>query len=1628
MRRTWIAILLAMVCSVPAYAVSRRWTGQVSSNWSVATNWSPAGVPTAADDLEFPGTNTPRTVTFDLPPGTSVGKMAFLGEYIIGGNAMTLTGDLSFLSSPSAVAVDFDNDLKLGNTIRVWGPYRVTFNGAFDINGQTVTMGTTYNTIFNGPVLGTGTFIVEPRGVSLLGSGGNFSGTLKGNAFVTGAYPAAAFNSPWLTGTGTIGATTVQHLSPGEWQPGLYHDPHELGTMHTGPLSITSQYSVDLVPGGSYDQVRVTGTVSVAGTLAVTIPSGTAPLPGSTYTIIDNDGTDPVSGAFTGKPEGSTFTVGSTPFVITYAGGDGNDVVLNVGQTVKTWTGYTSDKWSVASNWSPPVVPVPGEPLVFPPCCSARLQTTNDLPSFNPGLMTFNGEYTLSGNELTLTDNLNFAFGNSNYVYFTCNAPLKLADSVTFNPSTQQIYNGAIDVNGHTLTIDTYDTKIYNTLGTIINGPINGTGTIVVPGRGLSIRSSGTFTGSINGIVDVIGSYPGATVTGTRVSGNGTLGAVTTGTLAAGTWDPVSPASRAIGTLQTGPLSVSSKVFVELDPGKASDQIVVTGTVAIGGVLEVKFTWGAGTPTGNETFTIIDNDGTDPVNGTFTGLSEGATIVVGTSTFRISYRGGDGNDVVLAHVPAAPTIKTWKSYVDGRWGNWNNWTGMTIPAAGEPILFPPDAKVISMTNDLPAGFTVGTMTFQNNYVLNGNLLTLNGDLEFATGVAFQATTPLKIGAAVRFHAATTSSYDGAIDVNGQTLTVDSNSTTVRGAINGSGTIDVTGVGVSVASSGTFAGAINGNADIVGSYAGATVTSTRLSGAGALGAVTAGSLSPGSSNPCCADAHTIGTLQTGPLSIATQLAIDLVPGGTSDQVRVTGPVSVGGSLQVTMTGTASPGQSFTLIDNDGSDAVSGTFTGLAEGATLTVGASTFTISYRGGDGNDVVLSTAGTGGNTRATTTTLTQNRVTTEEHQPVTFTATVSATSGVPTGSVTFFAGSENLGTAPLANGVAALTVKTLAIGTHDISATYPGSEGFDASSSPVIVHRVVRGNPHLTIASSASAIVYGDPVSFSLAVQSAGTRIPTGTVTVEIDGSAAGSSPLAANGTATITLPMLPAGQHTVTATYSGDGAFSPATASITQTVTKAPTSVALESLANPSPVGLPVTVAIQVSPVDHPAMAVGGNVVVENGGRTVTEAQLIASAASVRVGPLAGGNYSITVTYAGNNDFQPATATLTQHVSEPAVVIEPPAMAERHSAYHELVRVELTEASARPVTVDYRTVDGTATANFDYIESRGTIVFNPGQTSATIPILILGDAAIEPDETFTIELTNASGAALAADRVTFVIENDDLSYRAPVAHTIATDAAAVQATVYAPAATDGPWPVILWIPGDTAYDGAGGGLAALRQTAQGYAVVSVAYRPAATAPFPAQVVDLMAAVRWLRANAATLNIDPTRIAAWGTGAGAHLATLLGTGIDGADAASRVEAVVAWGGISDLSSLQADAFRCSTTAWSSASSPASQLIGCALSQCPASADAASPARYANAGDAPMLLMHGSADCFVAPRQSERLYEALKRAGVDATLRIIDFAGHDDPYWTSAAAFAEVDAFLDAKLKGASTRRRSARH
>lgn len=259
----------------------------------------------------------------------------------------------------------------------------------------------------------------------------------------------------------------------------------------------------------------------------------------------------------------------------------------------------------------------------------------------------------------------------------------------------------------------------------------------------------------------------------------------------------------------------------------------------------------------------------------------------------------------------------------------------------------------------------------------------------------------------------------------------------------------------------------------------------------------------------------------------------------------------------------------------------------------------------------------------------------------------------------------------------------------------------------------------------------------------------------------------------------------------------------------------------------------------------------------------------------------------------------------------------------------------------------------------------------------------------------------------------------------------------IYLPDATPGPFPVIVWIHGG-GWQG-GSKASASQRAAQllplGFAVVGIDYRLSQDAIFPAQIHDCKAAIRWLRANAATYNLDPARIGVWGSSAGGHLVALLGTSGDvpaaegtvGGNLAfsSRVQAVADYFGPTDLLQMQLDV----TTPPGSAidhdapTSPESKLIGFGgpgegigvLRANQANPNPpfpekmflvilANPVVHVTADDPPFYIAHGTVDTTVPMGQSTRLSAALGALGLEHTYNIVAGAGHGMP--------ASVDALV----------------
>jgi hypothetical protein len=103
----------------------------------------------------------------------------------------------------------------------------------------------------------------------------------------------------------------------------------------------------------------------------------------------------------------------------------------------------------------------------------------------------------------------------------------------------------------------------------------------------------------------------------------------------------------------------------------------------------------------------------------------------------------------------------------------------------------------------------------------------------------------------------------------------------------------------------------------------------------------------------------------------------------------------------------------------------------------------------------------------------------------------------------------------------------------------------------------------------------------------------------------------------------------------------------------------------------------------------------------------------------------------------------------------------------------VRLSAISAQPITVNWTTGDGTATASSDYLAASGTLTFAPGQTSLTIPVQVIGDTLVEPDEMFFVNLSTPVNATISAGQGVGTIVNDDTLTISPISdQTIAVNA----------------------------------------------------------------------------------------------------------------------------------------------------------------------------------------------------------------------------------------------------------------
>jgi acetyl esterase/lipase len=174
------------------------------------------------------------------------------------------------------------------------------------------------------------------------------------------------------------------------------------------------------------------------------------------------------------------------------------------------------------------------------------------------------------------------------------------------------------------------------------------------------------------------------------------------------------------------------------------------------------------------------------------------------------------------------------------------------------------------------------------------------------------------------------------------------------------------------------------------------------------------------------------------------------------------------------------------------------------------------------------------------------------------------------------------------------------------------------------------------------------------------------------------------------------------------------------------------------------------------------------------------------------------------------------------------------------------------------------------------------------------------------------------------------------------------------------------------------------------GFAVARISYRLSAEGPFPIQLHDCKAAVRFLRNRAHIFGVDPDRFSAMGDSAGGHLAALIGLTAGRVDlegevgdkkGSSAVQAVVDWFGPAELLTMREQALPDGMKGHDDPDSPESRMVGGPLQQKREAARAASPVSYVSKSAPPFHIQHGTRDRLVPLAQSEVLHQALLAAG-----------------------------------------------
>jgi len=319
--------------------------------------------------------------------------------------------------------------------------------------------------------------------------------------------------------------------------------------------------------------------------------------------------------------------------------------------------------------------------------------------------------------------------------------------------------------------------------------------------------------------------------------------------------------------------------------------------------------------------------------------------------------------------------------------------------------------------------------------------------------------------------------------------------------------------------------------------------------------------------------------------------------------------------------------------------------------LSVGMHVITAEYSGGYGSFSSTGIISQTVNRASVVTMLSSSNNPSVEGQSVAIAATINAeypSSGDPTGEVTFYEDGTTIGTVSLSGRSATVDI-TPSGGLHTITATYLGDSNFTAGYSAQLMQST-RQQSTVTISSSANPSQPDKPLTLTATVlpSSQSNELPTGSIQFVIDGSGYGSPVQVVAGIASLETP-LSQGNHTISATYMGDGNFLKSSSAVLVEAVSQPPDLTITSSQNPSYSGIPVSFAVTISGSTQAMAEPTGHVTFYDGSVVLGQDVVTGGMARYDAANLSAGSHQISAVYSGDYNFAPGvTDTLTQMVNQ--------------------------------------------------------------------------------------------------------------------------------------------------------------------------------------------------------------------------------------------------------------------------------------------------------------------------------------------------------------------------------------------